>query len=295
MQLYVPHTYPEQRKVPVFRMPLIQTLLCRNDAALALQNIRFHLETGVDHVVVTDHLSTDGLRDLLTPFIDQRVLTYIHQTSPGFDQSKWVTHMADIAYKTLKARWVINTDTDEFWVTISGKSLKTAVQIRPLTNILRAKRHDFISPKEGSKSFWQDMVYRKAKSTNSMGINLPDKIAHRCAPNLTIHAGNHDISGYRRKRVRSNILEVLHFPIRNAAQFKQKIAIGGQALSLTPEIKPGIGQTWRKQFIELNETGELRYITENILTQAQIKSGLDDGTLITDTRLRDKMRLLGIK
>lgn len=61
---------------------------------------------------------------------------------------------------------------------------------------------------------------------------------------------------------------MLHFPIRNAAQFKQKIAIGGQALSLTPEIKPGIGQTWRKQFIELNETSELRYITENILTQA---------------------------
>lgn len=61
--------------------------------------------------------------------------------------------MADIPYKTFKARWAINTVTDEFWVTISSKSLKTAVQIRPLTNILRAKRHDFISPKEGPKSF----------------------------------------------------------------------------------------------------------------------------------------------
>jgi hypothetical protein len=275
-------------------MPLIQTLLVRNEAALTVQNICFHLESGVDHVVLTDHLSTDGLRDFLTPFIDQGILTYIYQPSPGYDQAKWVTHMADIAYRQLKARWVINADNDEFWITTSGKSLKSAVKMRPFTNVLRAKRHDFICPTENPNAFWQNMIYRKAKSTNSMGADLPDKIAHRCAPNLMIQAGNHDISGYRRKRPRTGILEILHFPIRSATQFKEKIAVGGQALSLTPGIKPGIGQTWRKQFTELNETGELRFIAENILPPEKIQSGLDDGTLITDTRLRDRMNELQV-
>ena len=270
-------------------MALIQTIVTRNEADLALVNIQFHLESGVDHIVLTDHQSTDGLRDHLSPFIDQGVLTYLRQETPGFYQSKWVSDMADMARIDLGARWVINTDSDEFWVAKNGKPLKSAFKMRPFTNVLRAKRHDFICPEQNHPSFWETMIYRKVKSTNSLGDALPDKIAHRCAPNLTIHAGNHDISGYPIKRPRSGLLEVLHFPIRSEAQFKQRIIQGTQSLTQAPDIKLGIGQTWRQQYTELNKTGKLNYITENILTADQIRTGLADGSLVKDTRLRDKM------
>jgi hypothetical protein len=273
-------------------MALIQTLLTRNECDLALQNIRFHLESGVDHVVLTDHLSTDGLRDHLTPFVKQGALTYIRQESIGFDQSKWVTHMANVARNDLGARWVIHTDSDEFWVTTNAKSLKSAFRRRPFTNVLTAKRHNFICPDNNSNPFWENMIYRRTQSYNSMGNPLPGKIAHKSAANLTIDAGNHDVTGFRKKRTRANLLEVLHFPLRTKTQFTKKIAQGGKALSLSPHIPMGIGMTWRRHFTELSNTGGITFIDENILSTEQINKGLSDGSLIIDTRLRDQMRLL---
>ncbi len=273
-------------------MALIQTLLTRNECDLVLQNIRFHLESGVDHIVLTDHLSTNGLRDHLTPFIKQGALTYIRQESHGFDQSKWVTHMANIAHNELGARWVIHTDNDEFWVATNAKSLKSAFRRRPFTNVLTAKRHNFICPESNPNPFWENMIYRRPQSFNSIGNPLPGKIAHKSAADLTIDAGNHDVTGFRKKRIRPDLLEVLHFPLRTKKQFTQKVAQGAAALNQSPDIPMGIGITWRRQFSELSNTGGISYIDENILSAGQIRQGLSEGSLITDTRLRDQMRLL---
>ena len=132
-------------------MALIQTLLTRNECDLVLQNIRFHLESGVDHIVLTDHLSTNGLRDHLTPFIKQGALTYIRQESHGFDQSKWVTHMANIAHNELGARWVIHTDNDEFWVATNAKSFEIRVSSASIYQCIDRKAAQFHLSRKQSK------------------------------------------------------------------------------------------------------------------------------------------------
>jgi hypothetical protein len=77
-------------------MSIIQTLVVRNAADITVDAIRFHLETGVDHIILTDHKSSDGLRDKLTEFIGLGVLDYSYQDAPEFCQSVWVTLMANI-------------------------------------------------------------------------------------------------------------------------------------------------------------------------------------------------------
>ena len=136
------------------------------------------------------------------------------------------------------------------------------------------------------------MIYRRPQSFNSIGNPLPGKIAHKSAADLTIDAGNHDVTGFRKKRIRPDLLEVLHFPLRTKKQFTQKVAQGAAALNQSPDIPMGIGITWRRQFSELSNTGGISYIDENILSAGQIRQGLSEGSLITDTRLRDQMRLL---
>ncbi len=46
-------------------MRVALTLLVRDEVDLVAANVRYHLALGVDHVVVTDHRSTDGTTDVL--------------------------------------------------------------------------------------------------------------------------------------------------------------------------------------------------------------------------------------
>lgn len=270
-------------------MSLIQTLLVRNGADIARDNIEFHLETGVNHIVLTDHRSTDGLRDLLSSYIDQGVLTYLYQDSETFDQSTWVSHMAQVAFQDLNASWVINADIDEFWVATDGRRLNQMFAQQQNANILIAQRHDFACLQKPTHPFWQDMVFRFAESKNCDGKALPPKVAHRAAAGLTVTAGNHDIQGFNDKRAIRGELEILHFPIRTPSQYLEKIQMGGNALNQTTHIKPGVGGTWRKQLVELNETGSIQYLQDNVYTDEQIRAGLDSGVFYKDARLRTEM------
>ena len=131
-------------------MSLVQTLLVRNEVDLTVSNIRFHLEMGVDHIVLTDHRSTDGMRDYLSPFIDQSVLTYFHQDAEEFKQSIWMTEMANFADHSLGAEWIINSDNDEFWIAKNGGNLKDEILKHTKNDILIATRHDFVCLEEHS-------------------------------------------------------------------------------------------------------------------------------------------------
>lgn len=273
-------------------MSLIQTLVVRNDASLAVDNIKFHLDAGVDHIVLTDHRSTDGLRDHLEKFIRQGVVTYKHQDSEMFDQAAWVTGMVNFAHEHLGAKWIINSDADEFWIAKDSSSLKDVFYSNNSANILVADRHDFVFHENSSAKFWEKMIYRKAISTNCFGNPLPPKVAHRSQRGLSVAAGNHSVDGFSSKNIEKSKLEVLHFPIRGRDDYKEKIRIGALALSKTKHVKAGIGQTWRMQAKELEETGQIKFLNDNVYTDIDIQRGLTDGSLLSDTRLFNRMRAI---
>ena len=47
---------------------LIMTLLVRNEEDILKENIEFHLNQGVDHIIATNNLSTDGTTQILEDF-----------------------------------------------------------------------------------------------------------------------------------------------------------------------------------------------------------------------------------
>lgn len=270
-------------------MALFMTLLVRDEEDILEANIEYHLAHGVDHIIITDNLSRDGSADIIQRYVNQGVATCIKEPSNTLDQSKWVSRMAAMAHAA-GARWVIHTDADEFWMTPERSSLSGFFEKRLWPNVISADRHDFLCLDDDGSPFWQRMIYRKSQSTNPLGRPLPPKIAHRAAQGLVVANGNHSVSGFRWMRKRTLDLAILHFPLRSRSQYIRKIEIGGRALANNTELDESVGRTWRMQYAELQKTGTLAFIDNNILSPDALTQALLDKTAIQDTRLADFFR-----
>jgi hypothetical protein len=91
------------------------TLLTRDESDIVEQHLAFHFAAGVDHVIVTDHVSTDGTRDVLERHAREGHVTVLREPEGPFRQREWVTRMARLAVAEHGADWVVNSDVDEFW------------------------------------------------------------------------------------------------------------------------------------------------------------------------------------
>lgn len=263
------------------------TLLVRDEEDIIGANLRYHLDHGVDHVLVTDNLSTDSTADIVKEFVDQGAATYIYQPQDTHSQSIWVSRMAAMAYDA-GAKWIIHTDADEFWMTQKRGSLRKWFTRQLWPNVILAPRHDFLCLDCNGAPFWQRMIYRKTRSTNPIGRPLPPKVAHRAAPRLVVADGNHSVSGFKFQRTkRATDLEILHFPLRSREQYIRKIETGGRALANNTELPQSIGNTWRRQYSELQRTGGLTYVEENIISAQKLERMLENGEALEDRRLAE--------
>ena len=94
------------------------TLLVRDEVDVLEAHLAFHLNAGVDVVVATDHLSTDGTTELLESHVRRGSVKLIRRIDPRIQQSAWVTEMARVAANDLKADWVIH------WMRTSSGGLR---------------------------------------------------------------------------------------------------------------------------------------------------------------------------
>lgn len=276
-------------------MKLVMTVLVRDEEDIIVANLMHHLEAGVDHVYVMDNLSVDRTRDLLAPFEESGTVTVIEERSDDYSQSAWVTRMARRAHAE-GADWVINSDADEFWWPSRAESLRAVFEaVPPEVGIVVVRRSDFPSIEPVTdEPFWERMTLRKLNSLNALGRSRLPKVAHRAVEGVSVAQGNHAVEGLDSYDVLSFAgLEILHFPIRSEAQFTSKIVNGGRAYERNKCLGPEVGSTWRHLYVEhLNgRLGEI-YLEESVLdSQAEIL--ISKGTLIRDTRLRERMRELG--
>ncbi len=270
-------------------MKLIMTLLVRDEEDILEANIDFHLGMGVDHFIVTDNRSIDSTKAILDKYVRQGLVTYLYEDADNFDQEKWVTGMARLAAEK-GASWVLNSDADEFWVPCKKKNLKKYFSGLFFKNIVVAQRHDFVCVDEEVGKFYDRMIYRRRNSLNPLGAPLPPKVAHKANKKVVAFAGNHSVGGFKKRRVETNSLEVLHFPLRSRRQYEKKILTGGKAFSNNNELPESTGATWRKQYTELKNGGSLKYIENNICSREDIARLLDSGELDIYTGLRDFFR-----
>jgi hypothetical protein len=276
-------------------MKLVLTVLARDEADVIDAQIAFHLNAGVDFVVATDNASQDGTTEILESYERAGCLHLIREPAEGLRQGEWVTRMARLAATELEADWVINSDADEFWYP-RGTSLKDVLALVPAQyGIVNAFWRSFV-PRPDTGIDWPERM--TARLSSAAPINDPrsfyrpvTKIAHRAEPDVIVGRGNHDLVQTKLKTLSTwHPVEVLHFPLRSRVQWARKVRLQGDAFTKHID-RTGTGYHLTSydalQQGRIDEQHDAMVVDDDALAR-----GLADGTLVTDTRVRDALRAL---
>jgi Glycosyl transferase family 2 len=276
-------------------MKLVVTVLARDEADVIEAQVGFHLSAGADFVIATDNNSHDGTTEILERYERDGVLHLIHEPAEGLRQGEWVTRMARLAASAYGADWVINTDADEFWWPRGGSLKEVLAAVPEEYGVVEGFWRSFVPRPDDGGPFAERMT---ARLSQQAPINDPTsfyrpviKVAHRADPQVKVGRGNHTLvdSGLRTLTT-WHPLEVLHFPLRSRAQWARKIELQGEAFTKHIE-RSGTGYHMKSygalQAGRIDEQYESLVVADDALA-----SGLADGTLVRDTRLRDALRTI---
>jgi hypothetical protein len=272
-------------------MKLVMTLLARDEADILDAQIRFHLNAGVDFVIATDNRSEDGTSAILESYAAAGQLHLIREDGEYLRQAKWITRMGRLAASEFGGDWVIHSDADEFWWP-RGDSLKEVLASIPSRyGIVRALLRHFVPRPDDGAAFAERMT---ARVSSSSPINDPRslfrpnlKIIHRGDPNVNVSIGAQRLLDSALVPLRGWYpVEFFHFPVRSLEQCERKYA----------HQRTGPGQTpspYYDRVRDLIEEGRLEEVYESLVVDNDaLKRGLEEGTLVLDTRLRDALRTL---
>lgn len=265
------------------------TLLVRDEEDVVAEHLAYHLDRGVDHVIVTDNLSRDRTPEILARYEAGGRVTVLREERDTYDQAAWVTRMARIAATELDAAWVLHSDADEFWLSDDGAPLPDAFARLRWANVVFVPRDDLLAIRSDEPRFWRRMIYRQRTSRNALGRPLLPKVAHRASPRAVVAPGNHGVSRLGWQRTGDAGLSILHLPLRSAEQYTNKIRVGGRAIANNPEAPAAFGVAMRRQYEELAATGRIAHVDENLVTVERAEALLAEGHVVRDTRLRDAL------
>jgi Glycosyl transferase family 2 len=265
---------------------LVMTLLVRNEADTIEANLDYHLAQGVDHVIVTDHGSTDETGELLRRYESTGAVTVLRDEGDEHHQSVRVTRMARLSLTEHGADWVIHNDADEYWWPLSGSLQDVFGAIPPEYGQIEVQRRNFLPRPDGPEPFYSRLVYREPRSLNPSGRPLEPKVAHRPHPDVTVAPGNHWISGGDLRPVPvGELLEIFHFPMRSYDQFERKVIQIGTGYEKLDHRSPEVGRDQLKLLQVYRENGLPAYYDDVRLDDEALRQGLASGGIVLDRRL----------
>lgn len=273
-------------------MKLVMTLLVKNEADIIRQNIKFHLDCGVDHIIVADNESTDGTWDLLKECERDGQLTVTRQDGDDYRQDEWVTRMALNARDSFGADWIINCDADEFWVA-KGYNLKDAI-LATNGNVLLIERQNMLPPLRGGVGdatlSMTEAVVRPKEGAFSIMTRIGQKAFVEAKSLVHVGFGNHDVKLCAEKRIDVAPIVGIHYPVRGYKHFELKVAQGGSAIERNSAVPQSTGNHWRGWY-KLYQEGRLREAYESYIpSQPERRALRRAGHLATDLRVANLMK-----
>ena len=271
-------------------MKLVMTLLARDEADVIDAQIKFHLNAGVDFVIATDNLSQDGTTEILESYAREGHLHLIREDSEYLRQAEWTTRMGRLA-ADFGADWVIHSDADEFWWP-RGESLKDVLASIPTRyGIVRALLRHFVPRPDGESSFAERMTVRmsaQAPINDPRSLFRPNlKVLHRADPTVTVSIGTQRLIDSPLAPLRGWYpIEFFHFPVRSPEQCERKY----EHQLIAPEQTPSPYYDRARAFLEQGRIDE--FYKSLVVDDDALERGLEDGSLVVDTRLRDALRAL---
>ena len=275
-------------------MKLVMTLLVRDEDEVLEANLDYHLAQGVDFVIVTDHGSSDSTPRILERYRLRGTARVLRVEGHEHHQSRRVTRMARLAAIDYGADWVINNDADEFWWPVVGNLSDVLAAIPDEFGQVIAPRNNFLPcAVQDEGPFYERFVVRETRSRNLAEGVLEPKVAHRARPDVIVAPGNHAVSADGLGPApASELLEVLHFPMRTPAEFERKVLATGLGYESLASRGKEVGRD-QLALLELQREGKLdEYFARHVLSDAAIERGLENGTLVVDRRLAEFMAQL---
>jgi len=234
-------------------MRLVQTLVVRDEADIVDAQIAYHLNAGVDFVIVSDHDSQDGTTEILESYARDGYLLRI-PVQGEVRESAWRTHMARLAVAEHGADWLVSSDADEFWWP-RGESLKDVLAVIPERYAVVQALVRVFAARPDDGGFFADRRTARTSLLVSHG-EVPEPLAralrpvYRAEPEMVIEPGDPTLGGRRVPLRAWYPIEVFHFPARTAD--------GGA----------------------------------DVVDDVRLDRLIADGSLVVDTRLRDALRSL---
>jgi Glycosyl transferase family 2 len=272
-------------------MKLVMTLLARDEADVIDAQLKFHLNAGVDFVIVMDNRSQDGTTEILESYARGGHLHLIREDSEYLQQAEWTTRMGRLAATDFGADWVVHSDADEFWWP-RGESLKDVLASIPVRyGVVRALLRHFVPLPDGEGAFAERMTVRmsaQAPINDPRSLFRPNlKVVHRADPNVTVSIGTQRLIESSLVPLRGWYpIEFFHFPVRSLEQCKRKYEHQQIAPGQTPSPYYDRARTFLAD-------GRIDEFYESLVVDADaLERGLEDGSLVIDTRLRDALRAL---
>jgi len=175
-------------------------------------HIAFHLNAGVDFMLVSAHGSRDETDAILEPYARER---YLRRMSRGELENPH-TGMARVAVEEHAAGWVIPSSPGEFWWP-RGESLKDVLAvIPPRYAVVQALVRSFAGQREGG-FFADEMTLRTSLLTDGAARDeAPQRMLrpiYRAEPNPTIDPEDWTLGGRRVPLRAWYPIEVFHFPV----------------------------------------------------------------------------------
>lgn len=233
---------------------LAMTLLVRDERQIIDSFLKFHLPK-VDLLIVTDNGSVDGTLERLKEWQAEHEgkIVIVEQPKHNFQQSSWVTTMAQLAVER-GADWLVHSDVDEFWMgdlrkEIEGQEQAGIAIIDVRSYFMRPTFQDATTePDPALRMVWREEMWRRDFS----------KVIHRVHGFQRVLQGNHNVQLSQvtnRKRAEAATCHILHYYEQSWTHFKQKYVRGGLAYKETRNIT-GMGQHWVEKHDMYEQFGE---------------------------------------
>lgn len=274
-------------------MKVVLTLLARNEADIVAENLAFHLNAGVDFVIVTDNNSEDGTTEILEGYERSGQLRLLREQGTDMRQGKWVTRMARLAATEFAADWVIHGDADEFYWPRGGDLKEVLAAIPRRFGSVRTFVRTFLLRPDDDASFAERMTVRlstQAPIHDPASIFRPGaKLIHRAHPNVVIGDGTHTLRGASLPLLRGyHPIELLHYPFRTTEQTKTKFLRAWHAWSASPLRPPP--HYYAKAYAAIHEGRIEEFLASLTVDERVLADGLVSGSLVIDERVRDALR-----
>lgn len=252
------------------RNKLIVCIPSRQESDVLEENIKHHIEQGVDGFIITSHITIKENREVCDRYADFIIEVY-EEKNKNFSQDLWRTRMAKRAYLA-NAQWVIPADTDEFWYGLQFlKKISISINSVICLNIWNHIPDITINDKQ---IFCRSDIPFYGTEQSKLA-----KVIHRSLKNTTIPYCSHRAINPGGKLINPVDIYMHHYPIRGWERFVLKAKTGKLVVPpITNTHKSGRSR-WRQLLLQGGDEALREWYNDFLLTREKIVEGYYKGIL----------------